>query len=124
MPRQASAASSASSPKSGGAEAQREPIHAITQAGGLRPVVEDMAEVPATARAQDLGALDHQASVGAGYDRARQRLPEARPAGAAFELRRRAEQGQRAPGADECAAAMFVQKRAGEGPLGRRLAKH
>ena len=68
-PRRASAGSCASSPsRSGGAELQRQPVHAIAKAGRLRPVVEDVAEVPAAARAQDFGALHQQAAVGARDD--------------------------------------------------------
>ncbi len=110
--------------KRGRRELQRQPVHAIAQTRRLRPVGEHMSEMPAAARAQDFGALHQQAAIAAFDHRMRQRLPEARPAGAAIELGRRAEQGQHAAGADEPAAAMFVQQRTGEGMLGARLAQH
>ena len=42
----------------GGLERQRDAVHAIAQAGRLRPVVEDVAEMAAAAAAMDRGA-DH-----------------------------------------------------------------
>jgi hypothetical protein len=77
---------------SGHAELQRQPVHAVAQAGRLRPVVEHVAEVPAAARAQHFGALHQQAAVCPLDDRFRQRPPETRPARPALELGRRVEQ--------------------------------
>ena len=53
-----------------------------------------------------------------------ERRPEARPAGAAVELRRRREEVEVAAGAGEDAAPLLVQQRAGERPLGALLAQH
>ena len=68
-----------------------------------------------------LRSAPSQSSVGPGDDRARQRPPEARPAGAAVELGRRAEQRQRATRADEYAPAMLLEQRAGEWRARSRL---
>ena len=44
-------------------ELKRHAVHAIAQARGRRAVVEDMAQMPAAARAVDLGALHEQAGI-------------------------------------------------------------
>ena len=103
---------------------QRQPVHAIAQARRLRSVVEHVAKVPAAARAQHFGPLYHQLVIPPRDDRMRKHLPEARPAGAALELGRRAEQRKRAAGADEDALAMLIEHRARESMLGRRFAQH
>src|SRR6185295_9789943 len=123
-PRRASAGSCASSPDaSGGPELERQAVHAIAQAGGLRPVVEHVADMAAATRAQHFGALHQQAAIRMLDDGAGQWAPEARPAGAAFELGCRAEQRQRAAGAGKRPLAMLIEQRTGERPLGTRLAK-
>src|SRR5579862_3916490 len=73
-------------------ELHRHAVHAIAQAGRLRPVVEDMAEMAGAARAVDLGAGHQQAPVTSLADRPGKMIVEARPAGAAVELGRRGEQ--------------------------------
>ena len=74
-------------------EVERQAVHAVALAGGLRAVGEDVAEVRAAAPAAHLGA-DH--AVGAVLDQldgvGDLRLVEARPAAARLELRRRVEQ--------------------------------
>src|SRR5205085_9595111 len=87
------------------AEPKRQPVHAIAQAGRLWPVREDMAEMAAAAAAQDFGPLHEQSSIRPGDDRARQWPEETRPARAAVELGRGAEQRQGAARANKDAAA-------------------
>src|SRR6202035_2508017 len=65
---------------------QCEAVHAVAQARRLRAVVEDVAEMAATASAMHLGAQHAEGPVFRLADRVLQRLVEARPAGAAFEL--------------------------------------
>ncbi len=55
-------------------EGQRDAVHAVAQAGRLRPVLEHMAEMAAAAAAMHLGARDQQRAVGRRADRVRQRL--------------------------------------------------
>ena len=44
-------------------EHQRESVHAVAQAGGLRAVVEDVAEMAAAAAAMDFGAQHAEGAV-------------------------------------------------------------
>src|ERR1043166_5043867 len=97
-------------------ERQRRGVDAVTQAGGFRPVIENMAEMRVAAGATDFVARHEMTGVSfdpdgfLGY-----RLIETRPAGAALEFRVRAEQ--------RCAAAhtaidtglVIVPQLAGEG---------
>src|SRR5689334_12669891 len=78
---------------------QRETVHAIAQAGRLRAIVEDVTEMAAATAAMHLGAQHAEGAVFRLADRVLQRLIEARPAGAAFELGVRREQRQVAAGA-------------------------
>src|SRR5262245_17461729 len=119
----ASAGNCASSPESGGTEAQRQAVHAVAKAGRSWPVGEDMAEVASAAVAQHLGTNHAEASIGFSHGGVRQYFPETRPAGPTVEFRCRIEQGQRAGRANERALAMLVQERAGEGMLGACLAQ-
>src|SRR4029453_19286618 len=73
---------------------------------------------------QDFRPLHHETAIGSRHDRSWKCFPEARPARAAVELGRRAEQSIGAAGADEGAAAVLLQERAGERTLGRRFAEH
>src|SRR3546814_3080203 len=77
---------------SGRPEAERRAVHAIALAGRLRPVVEDMPQMPAAAPAMHLGARIAKLAVGRGRDGALQRRPETRPAGMAFEFGLRSEE--------------------------------
>ena len=81
-------------------------------------VVEHMTEMPAATAAMLFGAGHAECRVAPIDDGPRQRLLEARPAGAAVIFGGRAEQRQVAAGAGEGAPAMFLEQRAGEGPLG------
>src|SRR3954447_19848250 len=67
-------------------EHQRKTVHAVAQAGRLRAVVEDVAEMAAAAGAMDFGAQHAEGPVLGLADGVFQRLPETRPAGAALEL--------------------------------------
>src|SRR5262249_14129085 len=104
-------------------EDQRKTVHAIAQAGRLRAVVEDVAEVAAAAAAMHFGAGHAEGAVLGGADRILQRLVEARPASAALELGVGGEQRQVAAGAGENALAMLLQERARAGALGTLLAQ-
>src|ERR1700686_5251601 len=102
---------------------QRKAVHAVAQAGRLRPIVEDVAEVAAAAAAVDFGPQHSEGTVFGLADRVLQRLIEARPAGAALEFRLRGEQRQVTAGAGEDALAMLLEQRARTGPLGALLAQ-
>src|SRR5258707_10610545 len=95
-----------------GMKHQRKAVHAVAQAGRLRPVVEHMTEMTAATAAVHLGAQHAERPVGRGADGVFERLVETRPAGAAFELGLGGEQRQVAAGAGEYAFAMLLQKRA------------
>src|SRR6202035_4783860 len=97
---------------------QRKTSHAVAQAGRLRPVVEDVAEMAAAAAAVNFGAQHPEGAVLGLADGVLQRLIEARPAGAALEFRLRGEQRQVAAGAGEDAHAMLLQERARTRALG------
>src|SRR6056297_3064298 len=71
---------------SGRFEHQADAVQAVPLARGGGPVIEDMAQVAATARTVAFGAHPQQFAVRLGPDRARQRLPETGPAGAAVIL--------------------------------------
>src|SRR5690606_20743854 len=76
-------------------------VDAIPQAGRLRAVGEDVAEMPAAFCAGDLDAVHAVAEVVVLFDlRAVDRVPEARPATAGVELRLRGEKLGAAAGAD------------------------
>jgi len=73
-------------PSGCGMDGQRDAVHAVAQSGWLRPVSEDMAQMPPAADAVHLGSVGTKAGVGACSDRLAQRLPETGPTGAAVEL--------------------------------------
>src|ERR1700722_6406066 len=102
---------------------QRKTVHAVAQAGRLRPVVEDVAEMAAAAAAVNFGAQHPEGAVLSLADGVLQRLIEARPAGAALEFRLRGEQRQVAAGTGEDALAMLFQERARTRALGAFLAQ-
>src|SRR5205085_8749263 len=77
----------------------------------------------AAAAAQDFGPLHEQSSIRPGDDRARQWPEETRPARAAVELGRGAEQRQGAARANKDAAAMLLVERASPRPLCPALAQ-
>src|SRR6516164_110418 len=94
-----------------GGEFQRDAVHTVAQAGGLRPVGKDVTEMPAAAAARDGGADHAERTILGLIDGVIQRRPKARPAGAAFEFGFRREQRQVAAGAAESAGAMFAEQR-------------
>ena len=96
----------------------------MTLAGRRRAVVEDMAEMPAAAAAVDLDPLHEQRPVQPRADGARERIPEARPAGAGIEFRLRRIGGEIAARAMKNALPVLLQQRAGAGALGGVLAEH
>src|SRR5690348_12930966 len=81
------------------AEHQHGTGHAVAQPGRLRPVVEYVAEMTAAAVAVDLGPQHHQPAIRCRVHGADQRMPEARPSGAAVELSNRRKQRVGAAGA-------------------------
>src|SRR5487761_2056331 len=97
-------------------ELERGGVHAIAEAGGLGAVVEDVAQVAATAGAEDFGAGDAGRVIGtlddaAGLDG----RPEAGPAGARFEFRRGTKQRVPAGRTDINSLLVIIQQSAGEG---------
>src|SRR5438477_7996220 len=73
-------------------EVHRNAVDAVAQVRRRRAVVEHMAEMAAAAAAMHLGAHHAVGTVARGLGRARSRIVEARPAGAALELHFRREQ--------------------------------
>src|SRR5215469_8811696 len=65
---------------------QGKPVHAVTQAGRLRTIVKDVAEMAAAAAAMHLGAHHAKGAVLGLADGIFEWLIEARPAGTALEL--------------------------------------
>src|SRR6266852_3469205 len=104
-------------------EHQAKAVDAIAQAGRLRSVVEDMAEMAATAAAMHLGPRHAVGAVLCLAEPIFQRLVEARPAGAAFEFGVGRKQRQVAAGAGEDALAMLLQQRARSRPFSAVLAQ-
>src|ERR1700730_8369392 len=98
-------------------------VHAVAQSGWLRPVVEDVPEMPAAAAAMHLGPQHAEGAVFGLADGVVERLVEARPAGPALELGLRGEQRQVATGAGEDALAMLIEKRARARAFGPLLAQ-
>src|SRR5580704_10667676 len=115
---------SSTRPGRGRREFERHAVHAIAQAGRLRPVVEDVAEMAAAAMARYRRARHAERTVGGLVDGLVERRPKTRPAGAAFEFGLRREQRQVAAGAAEGTVAMLLEQFAGERPLGAFLAQH
>src|SRR3984893_10765757 len=105
-------------------ELERRAGHAITFARPLRPVGKNVSEMAAAFRAVHLGAGHEETGVARAPDRARHRLPERRPARAAFILGRRVEQRLAAAGAAEGARTLFVVQRAAERALRAVIAQH
>src|SRR5262249_47469719 len=106
-----------------GKDLQREPVVAVAKARRFRAVVEHVALMPAAARAVVLSARIDELVVDLGLDPALDDVVEARPAGAAVELRARLEQWQRAARADERSLPLLFVQRARERPLGAFLAQ-
>ncbi len=105
-------------------KAWRHAVVAPALARRLRAVVEEMAVVPAAARAVVLGARIDQEVILLRLERARDAGEEARPAGSGLVLHGRSEQGQPAAQAGEHAGALLVVERARAGALGAFVAQH
>src|SRR5260370_4139747 len=103
---------------------ERDAVEAVALAGRRRPVLEDMAEMPAATVAMNLGARHEKAAVGCRFDRGVERCREARPAGAAVELRGGVEHRLPAAGAMINPGAVLLVERAGPGALGAVFAQH
>src|SRR5580693_5967838 len=88
-------------------EHQRKTVHAVAQAGRLRAIVEDVAEMAAAATAVNFGAQHAEGAVLGLADGVLERLIKTRPAGAALEFGVGREQRQVTAGAGEDALAMF-----------------
>src|SRR5689334_17064048 len=84
-------------------------VHAITQAGGLRPVVKHVTEMPATSAAMHLGSGHAKRAVLGGSNGIVEGLEETRPARAALELRFRRKQRQIASRTGKNSLAMLLQ---------------
>src|ERR1700730_18120947 len=104
-------------------EYQRKAVHAVAQAGRLRPIVENVTEMAAAAAAVDFGPQHPKGAVFGLADGVVERLIKTRPAGAALEFRLRGEQRQVAAGAGEDALAMLLQQRARTRALGALFAQ-
>src|SRR6202158_4841618 len=104
-------------------EYQRKAVHAVAQAGRLRPIVENVTEMAAAAAAVDFGPQHPKGAVFGLADGVVERLIKTRPAGAALEFRFRGEQRQVAAGTGEDALAMLLEQRARSRPLGALLAQ-
>src|SRR6267378_3659994 len=104
-------------------EDQRKAVHAVAQAGRLRPVIKDMTEMAAAAAAVNFGPQHPKGAVFGLADGIVERLIKTRPAGAALEFRLRGEQRQIAAGAGEYALAMLLEQRARTRALGALLAQ-
>src|ERR1700722_8083365 len=104
-------------------ELQRKTVHAVAQAGRLRTVIEDVAEMAAAATAMNFATQHAEGAVFPFAHGIVERLIEARPAGAAFEFGFRREQRQVAAGAGEDTFAVLLQQRAGPRTLGAFLAE-
>src|SRR6201996_8613028 len=102
---------------------QGESIHAVAQAGRLRPIVENVTEVTAAAAAVNFGPQHSEGAVFALADGVFERLPKTRPAGAALIFRCRGEQRQIAAGTGEDALAMLLEQRACPRSFGAFLAQ-
>jgi hypothetical protein len=110
--------------ESGRTEGHGDAVHAVAKTGGLRTVVEHVAEVTTAALAKHLGARHSEAVVGALENGSVQRPPETRPPGAAVEFGVGGEQVQRASGTAEDATSVFVVERTAVRHLGARLAQN
>src|SRR6516165_2376525 len=103
---------------------KRRPIHAIAQPGGLRAIVENVAEMAAAAAAMHLGAGHEAATVGLRLERLLDRRRKARPSRSAVELGIGGEQRLAATGAVIDALAVFLVERARAGAFGAVFAQN
>src|SRR5262245_41116253 len=98
-----------------GHEQQRETVVAPAFTAGLRTILEDVSLMAPAARAVVFGARQHELEVALRAHVSFDRLREARPTGAAFELVIAREEREKARSADERAFAFFVVERARAG---------
>jgi len=107
-----------------GMKIERHTIHAVALAGGLRTIVEDVAEMAAAAAAMHLGSGRKKAAVGFGVNRLIERRPEARPTRPAVEFGIRGEERLAATGTVVDAGAVLFVERARPGAFGPVLPQH
>src|SRR4051794_25545734 len=105
-------------------EVHGDAVDAVAQVRRRRAVLEHVAEMAAAAAAMHLGADHAVAAVGRGLDRARDRIVEARPTGAALELLFRREQLLPASHAGERAGTLLVIEGTRAGRLGTVAAEN
>src|SRR4051794_33294810 len=104
-------------------EHEAETVDAIAQAGRLRTVIEDVAEMAAATAAMHLGAQHAVGTVLGLADIALDRLIKARPAGAALEFGVGGKQRQVAAGAGAHALAMVLHQCGRSRSLGALIAQ-
>ena len=108
----------------GAFELHRDAVHAVAQSSWLWTVVEDVAEMPPTACAVHLGAANAERPVDALTDRVGQVIVEARPTGAAVELRSRREERQGTARAGEHALTVLIVEGTRKRRFGASLAQY
>jgi hypothetical protein len=99
-------------------------IHAVALAGGLRTIVEDVAEMATAAAAMHLGSGRKEAAVGFGFDCLIKRRPEAGPTRPAVEFGIRSEQRLTATGTMVNPRAVLFVERARPGAFGPVLPQY
>lgn len=104
-------------------ELHRRSIHAVAQAGRLRPIIEDVPEMAKATCAMNFRAFHEKRPVRLGLDGIGERLIKAWPAGTALKFRIGREQRQIAAGADESALALLLVQRAASGAFRTMLAQ-
>src|SRR5262249_35731397 len=108
-------------PLCAGNEAERQAIDAVAEAGRRRPVVEQVAEMPAAAAAVHLRAVHPERVSVIGADGVRQHIPKRRPAFTGIVFRSRAEQCEIAAVTLIGAFALLAVERAGKWLFGAGL---
>src|SRR5205085_8414559 len=101
-----------------GPEVHGDAVDAIAQVGRRRAVGKNVAEVAPATAAMHLGAAHSKTAIDRGFDRTRDGIVEARPAGAALEFSLRREQRLSAARALEGAVAFLEIERAAPGRFG------
>src|SRR5262249_49017510 len=106
-------------------ELQRRGVHAVALAGRLGAVIEDVAQMAATAFTEDFVARHEEATVCFSCDAVfRKGLPKARPARTGIKLRLRVEKRVAAAGTEIGSLVFALGVFAGERPLRALFAKH
>ena len=109
---------------SGQLERQSDAIHAVSQAGRLRTIIEYMPKMPAAAHTMDGGAVHAEGRVRCRANSLIQRRPEARPTRSTLELRVRGKQTKFASRAGEDSAPVLAEQRTREWSLRGGLAQY